>query len=86
MPVQNPSAAFQVIAAGEYVYWLRLKRAMVSEDHKLEHEERMAWLVKLSKGQVLPSDPTPTKSSAVGSSWVDRADDDVSRTNLEGFW
>jgi phage gp36-like protein len=84
-PVENPSAAFQAIAASEYVFWAQQKRGMVSQEAKDSHEERVAWLVKLSKGQVQPSDPTPAKSSAVKSAWVDRGENDVSRTNLEGF-
>lgn len=86
VPIEDPSLALQSIAAGAYVYWLRQKRSLVSEEHKLEHDERTAWLVRLSKGQVLPSDPTPTKSSAVKSAWVDRGTDDVSRDGTEGFW
>jgi phage gp36-like protein len=85
VPVEDPSVAFQAIAAAEYVYWLTQKRRLVSPEDKEAHDERVAWLVKLSKGQVLPSDPTPTKSSAVKSAWVDRASDDVSRSSLEGF-
>ena len=84
-PIADPSFAFQSIAAGEYVYWLRAKRGMVADEHKAEHDERVAWLVKLSKGQVLPCNPLPAKSSVVKSSWVDRDTDDVSRANLEGF-
>lgn len=85
VPVADPSVAFQAVAASEYVYWLRQKRSLVSAEHKDEHDERVAWLVRLSKGQVLPSDPTPTKSGAVKSAWVDRTTDDVSRDSLEGF-
>lgn len=76
VPLQAPSAALQSVSAGEVVYWLRDKRpnALTETDHR-NHVERLDWLAKVSKGQVVPVDADgamPAASSQQRSAWVER--------------
>lgn len=85
-PIASPTSTLVAKAAEECIYWMRERRSIRSEDDRVSHDERIAWLRDLSNGLVRPDEPLPTKSTAVRSAIVDRSTQDVSRDGLKGAW
>jgi phage gp36-like protein len=84
VPVADASGMFARCSAEEVVYRARVKRNMVTDDHRREHDERLSWLRDVAKGLAVPADPQPSKASSSRSAWVDRNTDAVSRDSLKG--
>lgn len=85
-PISAPSSSLIRVAAEEAVYWLRKQRNMITDDYRLDHEERERWCKDMASGKVRPDEPLPTKSTAVRSAYVSGDERPVSREKLRGFW
>lgn len=87
VPFSPVPATIKNLSAEETVYRLKMRRHMVSEHDKEQHEERLVWLRDLAKGLVSPgTDPISPKSTAVVPEAMDRpSTEDVSRDSLKGF-
>lgn len=89
VPFASPSTYLRRLVAAEAVYLLkRDRRGMVSDDERIQHEERLGWLRDLAAGKATPGeDPSPTKASDVQPGPVQVDDDQLANTraNYRGF-
>lgn len=85
-PIANPSATLIQMAADETIYRMRKARQMVTDDDRLDHQEREKWCEAVATGKVRIDEPLPLKSTAVKSAWVSGDSKAVSREGTKGFW
>lgn len=87
--LEEASAAIKWICAHEAVFRLREFRHMVTADDSKLHEERMATLEAIAKGEAtVGAEPLPAKSELVPDAHYDRDDVEgktVSRHKMRGF-
>lgn len=90
IPLASVPERIKRISAQETVYALKQGRQMaVTEEDRLEHEERLQWLRDVSKGMAsVGVDPAPTASTSVVPEIITRSSDDfpVSRETLDENW
>ncbi len=84
-PIATPSDTLIRLAADEAIYWTRSVRNMAGPEDLEKRKERVAEMEAMRDGKLRPDEPTPAKSTAVKSVFVENCSP-MSRNGLKGVW